>query len=48
MSEQPIELSLVRIELLHKTLLHCVTANGNILIGITNVASMTIMGHDDF
>jgi len=48
MFEQPIELSLVRIKFLHKTLLHCVTANSNTLIGTTNVASVTIMGHDGF
>jgi hypothetical protein len=29
MSEQPIELSLVKIELLSKMLLHCVTPNSN-------------------
>ena len=29
MPEQPIEISLVKIELLSKTLLHCVTPNSN-------------------
>jgi hypothetical protein len=33
---------------LHKRLLHCVIANSNTLFGTTNVASVTIMGHDDF
>jgi hypothetical protein len=38
MSKQPIQLLLVEIELLSKTLLHYITLNNNTLIGIINVA----------
>ena len=43
MSEQPIEVSLVKIEPLNKTLLHCVTSNSNTYIDWDNQCTVALL-----